>query len=152
MWLGLTGDTSAQCSHSLSSPWPPPTPPGTTRVGVGFGEQLQPDPQDAPTPPRAGFGHGFACEGSPRASPRPLHRARPAQLCSASSRHLHGSLRTALLLLSLQTPTSLLALCLTRVVLTETGWLEINQAEMSLERQTQPGTQLCAYRRQPHII
>lgn len=45
-------------------------------VGWGPGEQLQPDSQ-------GWFGHGFACQGSPRASPRPQHRARPAQLCSA---------------------------------------------------------------------
>lgn len=58
----------------------------------------------------------------------------PALLSSAlhSSRHLHESLRTALLLLSLQTPSSPLAFSLTRVFLTETGWPETNQAEMKL--------------------
>lgn len=79
-WQGTPVLGAAAASAPLGHLQPPP---GTVGWEWGPAEQLQPDSQDAPTPPRAGFGNGFACEGSPRASPRPQHRARPAQLCSA---------------------------------------------------------------------
>lgn len=62
---------TAQCSHSLSTPWTAPTP-SWHPVGWDWGlDQFHPDSWDDPTLPRARFGSGFACEGSPRASPHP---------------------------------------------------------------------------------
>lgn len=118
---GADRDTCAQCSHSLSTPWPPP---GTTRDGSGGLQSssslipwrmLQPGAwrmlQPHPGLALAVASRAKALQGLPLSlSPAQLCSA---LLCSVLLQTSPGSLRTALLLLSLQTPSLLLACCLT---------------------------------------
>lgn len=80
--------------------------------------------------------------------PRPACRSSALRF----SRHLHESLRRAPLPPSLQTPSlSLLSASHKFFKLKQAGLKEI-RPKWSLQRRAQPGTDLCAYRRQPCII